>query len=142
MADSYHFFIAMEPPTATQQEHQVSVVRDKRTGKYRPQFRPSANWERARDALWAHIEPWRPEKPIAKPGAVLLDVTWCFPADGHADGEPHVDKPDTDNLQKGLKDIMTKLGWWEDDCQVFSERATKIYSRIPGIRIDIEEVSR
>ena len=49
-------------------------------------------------------------------------------------------KPDTDNLQKGLKDAMTKLGWWKDDCQVFSEHVTKIYSRVPGIRIDIEEV--
>ena len=132
MADSYHFFMAFEPPTATQQEKKIRV----RNGK--PFTYPDERWERARDALWAQLEPHRPQTPTTR--AVVLDVTWCFPKGGHADGAPHTDKPDTDNLQKGLKDVMTKLGWWEDDCQVFSERATKIHSRIPGIRIDIEEV--
>lgn len=139
MADSYHFFAAFEPPTATQQEHQVRVVRDKRTGKHVPRFFPSPAWEAAEATIRAYLEPHRPNAKMA--GPVVLDVTWCFPkGDGHVDGEPHTDKPDTDNLEKGLKDIMTKLGWWEDDCQVFSEHATKIYSRVPGIRIDIEEV--
>ncbi|MBQ9000509.1 MAG: RusA family crossover junction endodeoxyribonuclease [Eggerthellaceae bacterium] len=138
MADSRHFFAAFEPPTATQQEHVVRVVFDKSRGKHVPRFVPSDAWEAARDAIWARLEPHRPAEKMS--GAVVLDVTWCFPKGEHADGEPYVDKPDTDNLQKGLKDIMTKLGWWKDDAQVFSEHATKIYSRVPGIRIDIEEV--
>ena len=41
---------------------------------------------------------------------------------------------------KGLKDVMTALGWWVDDAQVFSETCTKIWSVIPGIRIDIDVV--
>lgn len=131
MADPMHFFMAFEPPTATQQEHKVSVGRDGKIHWY-----PSAEWEKARDALWARLEPNRPDKPLE--GPVMLSVTWCFPNDGHADGEPHTAKPDTDNLDKGLKDIMTKLGWWNDDCQVFSEQIVKVWSRIPGVRIDIE----
>lgn len=143
MADSYHFFMALVPPTATQQEHQVRVVRDKRTGKHVPRFFPSPAWEAAEQTLRTYLEPHRPAEKLKRPRAVVLDTTWCFPNDGgQADGEPHTDKPDTDNLEKGLKDIMTKLGWWDDDCQVFSSRTTKIYSRIPGIRIDIEEVKR
>lgn len=138
MADSKHFFMAMNPPTATQQEHQVRVVRDKRTGKHVPRFFPSVAWGEAESKLRAHLEPHRPAARIE--GPIVLDVTWCFPAEGHADGEPYAIKPDTDNLQKGLKDIMTELGWWADDALVFSEHATKLYSRIPGIRIDIEEL--
>lgn len=139
MADSRHFFMAIEkPPTATKQEHQVSVVYDKRKGKHVPKFRPSAAWSEAESTLRAHLEPHRPPAPLS--GAIILDVTWCFPKGGHADGEPYLEKPDTDNLEKGLKDIMTDLGWWDDDKTVFSERCTKVHGRIPGIRIDIEVI--
>lgn len=135
MADSHHFFMAMEPPTATKQEARVAV----RNGK--PVFYPSPAWQAAESKLAAHLERHRPDKPIRKGVGVILSVEWCFPSDGgHADGEPHTDKPDTDNLDKGLKDIMTRLGWWEDDCQVFGENIVKLYGRVPGIRIDIDEV--
>lgn len=140
MADSKHFFMAMEkPPTATKQEYQIAI-RKARDGGYKPMFRPSERWADAESLLRAHLEPHRPSEPLR--GGVVLDVTWCFPLEGRADGAPFLKKPDTDNLQKGLKDIMTEFGWWEDDAQVFSEHATKIHSRVPGIRIDIEEVSR
>lgn len=107
-----------------------------RNGK--PYTYPDEKWERARDKLWAHLEQWHPDEKLR--GAVVLNTTWCFPLDGHEDGEPYLKKPDTDNLQKGLKDIMTKLGWWADDALVFQELTTKIYSEVPGIRIDIEEL--
>ena len=131
--DSRHFFMAFVPPTATKQEKQVRIGHD---GK--PRFHPSEGWLAAEADLRAHLEPFRPAEPLG--GAVVLDVVWAFPLAGHADGEPYTKRPDTDNLQKGLKDIMTVLGWWRDDALVFSERATKVYSRVPGIRIDIEEV--
>jgi Holliday junction resolvase RusA-like endonuclease len=134
MADSMHFFMAMEKvPTATKQQRKWYTGRDGR-----PHSHPSAAWSKAEDELRARLEPHAPSEGIE--GAVALDVTWCFPANGHADGEPFVKPPDTDNLQKGLKDIMTELGWWADDAQVFSEHVTKIHSRVPGIRIDVEEV--
>jgi Holliday junction resolvase RusA-like endonuclease len=139
MADSYHFFMAIEkPPKATKQEHQVSCVIDVATGRPVPRFHPSRAWADAESLLRAHLEPHRPAKPIE--GGVMLDVTWCFPKGGHADGAPYLARPDTDNLDKGLKDVMTELGWWKDDAQVFSEHVTKVYGRVPGIRIDIEEV--
>ena len=136
MADSYHFFMPMEHvPTATKQERKWYVGKDGEMRSY-----PSQAWERAEGVLRAHLESHRPKEPIS--GPVVLDVTWCFPAEGCADGSPWIKKPDTDNLQKGLKDIMTELGWWRDDCQVFSEHATKLHNRITGIRIDIEELKR
>ena len=133
-ADSKHFFMAMERvPTATKQERKWFVGKDGR-----PRSHPSEAWAKAESDLRAHLESFRPGEPMRC--GIVLDVTWCFPANGRPDGSPYLKKPDTDNLQKGLKDLMTELGWWSDDALVFSEHATKIYSRIPGIRIDIEEV--
>ena len=135
MADSMHFFVAMVPPTATKQEAKVRVVNGK------PRWFPSEQWARAESELAAHLERFRPSEPFGRDGAgVMLSVEWCFPLQGHADGAPYLKKPDTDNLDKGLKDVMTRLGWWEDDCRVFVENIVKIHSRVPGIRIDIEEV--
>ena len=129
---SLHFFMAMNPPTATKQEHRVSMS----GGRVR--VFPSPAWARAADDLRAHLEGHRPEEPLR--GPVRLSTVWCFGSSRHGDGTPKTSRPDTDNLQKGLKDLMTDLGWWADDSQVFSETCTKIWSRIPGIRIDIDVV--
>ncbi len=76
-------------------------------------------------------------------GALRLIVKWCFPITGeHSDGEYKSTKPDTDNLEKLLKDIMTKLGFWKDDAQVASEITEKFYARIPGILIYVEEIEQ
>jgi len=134
MSDSRHFFIAFAPPTATKQEHKISAA----GGKVR--VFPSPAWQAAEADLIARLEPHRPNEPMR--GPVILDVTWCFPRGAHADGEPHAQPPDTDNLDKGLKDVMTRLGWWKDDAQVFSENITKVWAELPGLRIDIEEVGQ
>lgn len=135
--DPWHFFAACEPPTATQQEKGIRIVRG-RDGKKVPKTYPKPAWEAARSYIEARLAPFAPDAPIASGVPVELSVTWCFSSKDGADGEPHVGKPDTDNLDKGLKDIMTALGWWADDAQVFSEHVVKVWSRVPGIRIDIE----
>lgn len=49
-------------------------------------------------------------------------------------------KPDTDNLQKLLKDCMTARGFWKDDAQVASEICEKFWAERPGIYICVEEL--
>ena len=72
-----------------------------------------------------------------------LIVKWCFPVSGkHSDGEYKTTKPDTDNLQKALKDIMTKLHFWKDDALVASEVVEKFWSDTPGIWIGIKEIGQ
>jgi len=69
-------------------------------------------------------------------------VKWCFPLSGeHRDGEYRTSKPDTDNLQKLLKDVMTVNGFWKDDAQVASEICEKFWTKIPGIYIAVEEIA-
>ena len=59
----------------------------------------------------------------------------------HRHGEWIKTKPDTDNLQKLLKDCMTQVGFWKDDAQVVSEKVQKRWSDEPtGIYIEIKEL--
>ena len=68
-----------------------------------------------------------------------LSTVWLFPrGKSHKHGEWRVTKPDTDNLQKLLKDCMTRCGYWKDDAQVVRESVEKRWSDEPtGIYIEI-----
>ena len=128
------FFMAMKPPTATAQEHSVKVVGGK------PVFFDPPNVREARELLMGHLIRHKPDKPIE--GAVELTVMWLFPkGKSHKHGEWRVTKPDTDNLQKMLKDCMTRTGYWNDDAQVVLELAGKVWMDEPtGIYIEIEKL--
>ena len=127
------FFLQIQPPTATAQEKQVRVVHGK------PFFYDPAPVKAAKNLLTAHLLPHRPERPLE--GAVALSTVWLFPKGrSHRHGEWRVTRPDTDNLQKLLKDCMTHCGFWKDDAQVASEICEKFWAEIPGIWIHIEEL--
>lgn len=126
------FFMVMEPPTCTYQEKQVRI----RDGK--PVFYEPQELKVARKKLMGHLFHYRLEEPYT--AGVRLMVKWCFPKGSHKDGEYRITKPDTDNLQKLLKDCMTMCGFWKDDCLVASEIIEKFWAEIPGIYIRIEEL--
>ena len=71
---------------------------------------------------------------------VRLITKGGFPKKEHKDGEYRITKPDTDNLQKMLKDCMTLVGFWKDDALVASEITEKFWAKTPGIYIRIEEL--
>jgi Holliday junction resolvase RusA-like endonuclease len=128
------FFLQMIPPTVTAQEHQVTI----KNGK--PVFYDPPALCSARQKLEAHLSKFVP--PEKYTGAVRLVVKWCFPLKGaHQNGEYKTTRPDTDNLQKLLKDVMTKLGYWKDDALVASEIIEKFWADKPGIYISIEELN-
>ena len=127
------FFMAMDPPTCTHQEKQVRVVRGK------PVFYEPEELKAARRKLMAYLAGHRPEMPYAD--GVRLLVRWCFPVgERHEDGEYRITKPDTDNLQKLLKDCMTACGFWKDDALVASEVVEKFWARVPGIYVRVESL--
>jgi Holliday junction resolvase RusA-like endonuclease len=126
------FFMPMRPPTTTHQEKQVAVVNGK------PQFYEPAELKAARVKLMAYLSKHVPSKKYT--GGVRLVTKWCFPNGKHPPGTYKTTKPDTDNLQKLLKDVMTDLNYWTDDSLVASEIVEKFYSKIPGIYISIEEL--
>lgn len=128
------FFAPMKKvPTTTHQMKAVRVVNGK------PQFYEPEKVAETRAKLSTAVGTHRPAKPLQ--GAVQLQVKWCFPATKtHPNGTYKTSKPDTDNLQKMLKDVMTTNGFWKDDAQVACEVVEKFWAEFPGIYIAVEEL--
>lgn len=126
------FTLKMQPPTVTAQEHKVTV----RNGK--PVFYDPPELKTARSKIMAHLHAYQRFEPYNEP--VILSVRWLFQSDRHKNGEWKDTKPDTDNLQKLLKDCMTRTGFWKDDALVVKEIVEKRWvdmKHIPGIQIEI-----
>ena len=94
-----------------------------------------------RDALLPYV----PAEPITdKP--IYFGAIWEFPypksAKKHQPGKfrQKFTRPDTDNLNKLLKDVMTDMGFWKDDALISAEFIEKVYSDEPGILILIEDL--
>lgn len=123
------FFMSMIPPTCTHQEKQVAVVKGK------PVFYEPPELKEARSKLKAHLAKHVPEQRYDC--GIRLVTKWCFPRGRHHDGEYRITRPDTDNLQKLLKDCMTDVGFWKDDALVASEITEKFWAEVPGIYIQV-----
>jgi len=127
------FFMSMYPPTVTHQEKKIHVVNGKPV-TYEPD-----ELKAARQKICAHLAAFKPKLKFN--GPVELLTKWCFPVRGkHKNGEYRTSKPDTDNLQKLLKDCMTDVGFWKDDALVCREITEKFWADIPGIYIRIREL--
>ena len=130
-----HFFMPMNPPTVTHQEKQVTVVKGK------PVFFEPPELHAARQKLTDHLVLHKPAEKLI--GPLELVVTWCFPTNHPTRaGTYRTSPPDTDNLDKMLKDCMTRLGFWEDDAQVCREIIEKFWT-VPqqsGIYIRIRQL--
>ena len=126
------FFMPMIPPTVTHQEKKIHVVKGAPVTYEPPELLD------ARAKLTAHLSKHRPEQPYT--AGVRLTVKWLFPRGRHNDGEYRITKPDTDNLNKLLKDCMTAVGFWKDDALVASEICEKFWAEVSGIYIRIEEL--
>ena len=130
------FKLKMIPPTATAQQKGERVV-----GGYIHHYKKK-NVAQAEAILRDALLPFVPEEPITdKP--IVLEVRWEFPypksAKKHKPGwiRWKITRPDTDNLNKMLKDVMTDMGFWKDDALICAEFVKKVYSDEPGIMINI-----
>lgn len=127
------FFIPMQPPTITHQMKKVHVVKGK------PVFYEPPELLDARQKFLAYLAPHKPKEPMQ--GAIRLSVMWCFPTKTKKKhGTYKTTKPDTDNLQKLLKDCMEQVGFYKNDAQVASEMVEKFWSNMPGLYINVYEI--
>ena len=130
-----NFKLKMIPPTATAQQKGERVV-----GGYIHHYKKK-NVAAAEAILRDALLPYVPAEPI--PAPIRLDVTWMFPypksAKKHQPGDTRwkITRPDTDNLNKMLKDVMTDMGFWTDDALISNEEIRKVYNDEPGILIFI-----
>ena len=139
MRKSIAFKLKMIPPTATAQQKGERVV-----GGYIHHYKKK-NVMAAEAILRDALLPYIPDKPFE--GVPLwLRVNWMFPypksAKKHQPGwcRMKITRPDTDNLNKMLKDVMTDMGFWKDDALICFEHVAKLYSDEPGIEIGIDEL--
>ena len=117
-------FLSLDPPTATAQERKVTIVNGK------PVFFKPAKLKAAEEEIILNLL-------VHKPTVRLKGRL-------HKCNEWRITRPDTDNLQKMLKDCMTKVGFWNDDAQVVREVVEKrwIDDDFSGIDIEITELGR
>ena len=130
-------FLLMIPPTVTAQERKVKIVHG------RPFFYKPENVKIAQAEIIRHLRPFKPKEPME--GAIELKVSWRFPkGKSHKANEWRITKPDTDNLEKMLKDCMTEVGFWKDDAQVVRETAEKswVYEDECGILIEVNQLGK
>lgn len=124
------------PPTRTAQQKGVSV----RGGH--AHFYEKASVRQAKDELAWKIKSFAPGEPFH--GPIALTVHWGFELKRVKVPFWKTTRPDLDNLEKGLLDVMTSLGFWDDDSQICL-KTTKKWEVPPGkgfLRISVEEMKR
>lgn len=129
------------PPTATAQQKGAFVCGGRVRFYVKKKVRQSENF------LAALLSMHAPDVPFSVP--VSLKVRWTFPyrkserrgvVNAGAD-VPHTSRPDLDNLEKNLLDVLTRLNFWTDDSLVAEKSTSKWWGKRPGIDIDIRPVS-
>lgn len=128
------FVIKGSPSTRTAQQKGERIVNGRYIHHFEKKEVTRAKAQLA-DALLNHV----PEEPYDCP--IYLRVLWLFAKKSLPKKREltfKTERPDTDNLVKMLKDVMTDVGFWTDDSKVVKEDLMKGYSNeMPGLFIQI-----
>lgn len=116
-------YIKGNPSTKTAQMKGVSV----RNGY--AHFYTKKEVKRELDALAWELKKYVPDEPIS--GPVALSIKWAFELKKAKFLDWKITRPDLDNLEKGLLDLLTKMGFWKDDAQICLKLTHK-YQCPPG----------
>ena len=125
----------IDPPRTTAQQKRIAGRRP----DGRPYFYDGNRLSKARGALQAALYEHVPKEPME--GCLALTVHWVFSTPDKKKWDTwKTTRPDTDNLQKMLKDEMTRMGFWKDDAQVCVEYVDKSWGKRGSIAIGIEQM--
>lgn len=134
------FTLNIEPPKATAQQKGAFVCNNK------IRFFEKSKVKSAREILYSALLPYKLNQTID--GAVNLTVKFFF---SYRKSEkksitknnliiPHTVRPDLDNLEKLLLDVMTAMQFWKDDSQICVKWTEKHFSQKGKIEIEIQEI--
>ena len=81
----------------------------------------------ARKAYYERLAEFAPETPLVGPIHISLGFNYAT-KDKKKKGMPNTSRPDCDNLVKLVLDVMTDLGFWEDDSYISQLYVSKAWS--------------
>ena len=136
-AKALSFRLDCIPPTATAQQKGAFVCGGRVRFFTKKKVRQSENFLAA--LLSMHV----PDGPFSEPVAVT--VRWTVPwrkserksVTRAGEPIPHVSRPDLDNLEKNLLDVLTRLRFWTDDSLIATKLTSKWWGPNPGIDVTI-----
>lgn len=134
-------FVPMKIPTVT---HNSLVIRKSKNGgrfigKSDELLDAEAKWM---SYLISAIRTKYGNGELDKPLSGCLGATLVFffqTEDKDKFGDWHTKKPDLDNLEKTLWDVLQRINLIEDDSQICSKRVDKLWSDYEGIHLAIRE---
>lgn len=127
------FVIKGSPSTVTAQQKGETIIRG-HVHHYKKN-----TVARAEAILADQLLPYVPDDPYADP--IFLRVMWLFDKKSltkKGSRSFKTQRPDLDNMLKGLADVMSSMGFWEDDSQIVKLDLTKAWSKeYPGLFFQI-----
>ena len=134
------FTLNIEPPKATAQQKGAFICNNK------IRFFEKSKVKSAREILYSALLPFRPSETLK--GPVNLKVKFFFTYRKSEKKSitknnlivPHIVRPDLDNLEKLLLDVMTAMQFWKDDSQVCVKWTEKHFAPKGKIEIEIQEI--
>ena len=138
MANTYEYprllineqFEVLKIPQTTHQSGTRIDFRSKRTYKSKQLQEVEAFYTKL-------LKPFAPEAPIV--GGALVEISFYYKTTKRLRGFHRLARPDVDNMAKTVLDVMTKLGYWNDDSQVVQLKAAKHNSDSNRICIKVSE---
>lgn len=136
-----NFFIPCDPPRATAQQRKVF-----RTGGKVRAVDPKHVTESKRFLALA-LKRYAPKEPITGPLCVDLVFTfgWLCSDTNRTKSNGwrwKTTSPDCDNQAKIILDVMTRLGFWEDDNQIARLVIMKRHGDTAGIWVEVQEMQQ
>ena len=129
-------------PRTTSQMKGETIKYKKINGKIVPYIdhyrKPSV--QMLRNLLTYKMKRYKPDKPSEKPIRLTVILYFDVKSPKKLWGTYKTTKPDCDNYVKEIKDVMTDLGFWNDDNQVVDLRVIKYFSEKGHIYIRLEEI--
>ena len=105
----------------------------------KPYFYEKPEVKALRNKLYYYCKPHRPTEPFG--GPVRLKVTFYYKSKTKKQiGQFKTSRPDLDNLNKLLWDVLTDTGFFKDDSQIVIFEARKGYGEEDKIKISISEI--
>lgn len=131
---SISMFLRMIPPTKTFQDKGLAVSKSGKPYQY-----DREGSVEAREKLKAHLAGHIPENPLNGPVEVI--VRWFYPeTERHPAGTWKTTKPDLDNMNKILGDLLQEMNFIGNDSAIIHLDLLKMFSDVPGVLIKINEM--